>query len=62
MFQREYDDDRIEYGIIVKEYVISKDNDVTLNEFWNVFTNQKVTYPDIKSGNKTKRGILDDEK
>ena len=52
--QKEYDDVRIEYGKIVKEAVIPNSNYAILNEFWNVYTIQKVPYTNLKI---TKKGI-----
>ena len=55
--QKEYDDVRIEYVKIVHESVIQNENDVTINEVWNVYTIQKI--PDPKSNTKAetkKRG------
>ena len=41
--QNEHDNVRIEYGKIVKESVITKGNDVILNEVWNAHNIHKVT-------------------
>ena len=40
--QKEYDDVRMEYGIIVKKSVIPKGDDVMFDEVWNVYTIKKV--------------------
>ena len=45
IYQTEYDDSSMEYGKIIKEYVISKGNEAKTNEVWNVYTIQKVPDP-----------------
>ena len=61
--QKEYNNSKMEYVQIVKESVTPKRNYVILSEVWNVYTSQKVSDSklNLKSGNKTKRRISDDE-
>ena len=60
--QKECNNFGMKYAQIVKESVIPKVNDVILDEFWNLYTSQKVTDPKlIQSGNKKKRKFSDCE-
>ena len=46
----------MEYGEIVEESIIKSSNDATLDEVWNVYTIQKVTYPSLKKCKENKEG------
>ena len=61
--QKEYNNSKMEYVHIVKESVTPKKNYVILSEVQNVYTSQKVSESklNLKSRNKTKRRISDDE-
>ena len=60
--QKECNNFGMKYSQIVKESVIPKVNDVILDEFWNLYTSQKVPDPKlIQSGNKNKRKLSDCE-
>ena len=51
--QKEYDDVRMKYEGIFKEYVITKGYDTKINEVWNVYTVQEVPEHDFfKAGGK----------
>ena len=52
------------YIQIDKDYVILKGNDTTLNEVWDVYTIQKVPYPNWnnKVEGKQRGGISEDKK
>ena len=47
IYQKEYDDVRMEYGKTVEEPVIPKVDDTILNEVWNLYTIQKVPDPKL---------------
>ena len=61
--QKEYNNSKMVYVHIVKESVTPKKNYVILSEVQNVYTSQKVSESklNLKSRNKTKRIISDDE-
>ena len=42
ILQNEYDNDRIEYGQIIKESLIPNGNDNITDEVWNLYNSQKV--------------------
>ena len=51
----------MEYREIVKESVIKKVNDATLDEVWNVYTIQKVPDTDLKKRKEKDRKISEDK-
>ena len=46
--QNDYDKVSNEYGNIAKEYVITKDNNVTVDKVWNVYTKRTAPHPGVR--------------